>query len=148
MVEKTCAYCGRQMISDPLEVTVKIRGLVYLTFVPAQACPICRETKIDRNALGAFKIGMAMRAVETGGLTGRRHAYCRKALHIGSAELAGRLNISTECLLALEDTDTPVPDPMFAFLARRVRRHFKSLDFVPRIPLDKLDFRTPKSIDA
>jgi len=136
-VAKTCMNCGSKINNESIEVTVKIRGLVYQTYISGRTCRTCRETKVDPNALTVFKIGMAMKAVESGRLTGRRFAYCRKALRLGAEELAKCHNLSVECLLSLEDTDTPVPDTLAQHMRRCVRRYFTALAFVPRIPLDE-----------
>lgn len=147
-MDKICIHCGSKVGPDSIEITVKIRGLIYCTFVSGQTCQACRGRKVDPSALAAFKIGVAMRAIDSGRLTGRRHAYCRKALRLGVEDLARQLNLSVECLLALEDTDTPVPDKMFGHMARQVRRYFRSMSFVPRIPLDEEDFRSLRSLQA
>lgn len=136
-MEKVCVRCREMKKIDAVEVTIKIHGLTYSTQVAARTCRACRGKHIDPNELAAFKTGMAMRFVERGRLTGRSFAYCRKVLRLGSTYLAQHLNISNECLLALEDKEIFVPAAMHDDMARRVRRTFKALAFVPRFALEE-----------
>lgn len=136
-MRKVCARCGARDAQEKIEVSVKIRGLTYSTSVPATMCETCLVVKADPNELTAFRVGIAMRAVRHGRLTGRGLAFCRRAAQISPDGLAKRLNISAACLLGLEEKGFSVPAEIHGYVARRVRRVFKALKFVPRIALEE-----------
>ncbi|MBI5654948.1 hypothetical protein HZC53_04850 [Candidatus Uhrbacteria bacterium] len=140
---QVCPSCKNPFVRTAVEVTVKVRRLTYSAFVQGRTCQRCRETRIDPNELTAFKVGMAMRAVDRGRLTGRTFSYCRKALHLSAAEVARSFNISVECLLALEDTGIPVPIAMHRHMAERISQAFKALTFTPRFALDEEGLQAP-----
>lgn len=140
---QVCPSCKNAFVRTPVEVTVRVRRLTYTAFIQGRTCQRCRETRIDPSELAAFKVGMAMRAVDRGRLTGRTFSYCRKALRLSATEVARSLNISVECLLALEDVSIPVPAIMHQKMADRVSQVFKALTFTPRFALDEEGLRAP-----
>lgn len=135
-MRKNCTFCGTNDIAQDIEVTVRMRGLTYSTYVQGRFCGTCVGRKIDPNEFAAYTVGIAKRLVDTGPMTGRGLAFCRKAIRLTPEDLAKRLNISAECLLALEDSGIPVPREIYIKVRRNVRDVFDMMAFTPRIDLD------------
>ncbi len=135
-MRKNCTFCGTNDIAQDIEVTVRLHGLTYSTYVQGKSCGKCIGSKIDPNEHAAYMVGIAKRLVDGRPMTGRGLAYCRKAIRLSAEELAKQLNISAECLLSLEDSWIPVPREIHTKVRRNVGSVFKGLAFTPRIDLD------------
>lgn len=147
-MEKVCARCRQKKEITGIDVRIRINHLTYSTSVATLTCPACLGKRVDPNELAAFKVGIAMRRVEGGRLTGISFGYCRKALRLALADVAQDLALSAESLLALEDKRFPVPFRMSDYMARLVREAFAALAFLPSLNLEESHRYSAKHLEG
>ncbi len=129
------------------ETSQTVAGHTFSKHVPAQECRKCGEIYYEAEVLGRFELEVAAALAEAGITSGEAIRWMRKAVGIGSGDLAALLDVRPETVSRWEHSKKPIDRGDYATLHQLVLERLKdstaTKDFLTRLAKPK---RLPKLV--
>lgn len=84
---------------------VEVAGHVFFAELPGERCATCGHTRPDPGSLARFELCVAAELAEAGQTSGEAFRFMRRALGLGTAELAAILDVPAATAARWEKND-------------------------------------------